>query len=108
MRVRTCALNPKAYTKDKINTQLDHSDSGGSAPLNPCSQPAVGHIWIQIWQYIPIYPAIIPIYTLLSDTLGFLDHRGAPLGPPMRTKIPGRGMHTLSEVEGTCISIRQE
>ena len=29
-------------------------------------------IWIQIWQYIPIYPAIIPIHALLSDTLGVL------------------------------------
>ena len=57
--------------------------SGGLAPLNP---PAARgeHIWIQIWQYIPIYPAIIPIYALLSDTLGVLgsDLSGGSPRPP--------------------------
>ena len=41
---------------------------GGSAPWGLGGDA----IRIQIWQYIPIYPAIIPIYALLSDTLGVL------------------------------------
>ena len=59
----------------------DHS--GGLAPLNP---PAAwrGTFWIQIWQYIPIYPVIIPIYALLSDNLGVLgsDLSGGSPRPP--------------------------
>ena len=55
--------------------------SGGLAPLNP---PAARgeHIWIQIWQYIPIYPAIIPIYALLCPlgVLGSDISGGSPRG----------------------------
>ena len=41
---------------------------------NPESRGLAGgdEIRIQIWQYIPMYPAIIPIYAPLSDTLGVL------------------------------------
>ena len=66
--------------------------SGGLAPLNP---PAARgeHIWIQVWQYIPIYPAIIPIYALLSDTLGVLGSDisgGSPRPPYAYCLVEGR------------------
>ena len=50
----------------------DHSGGLATQTLNPPG-PRGGQIWIQIWQYIPIYPAIIPICALVSDTLGVLD-----------------------------------
>ena len=52
----------------------------GLSPRGACGMP----IWIQIWQYIPIYPATIPIYALLSDTLGVLGSDlsgGSPRSP---------------------------
>ena len=54
---------------------------GLSTPESPLRW---GRIRIQIWQYIPMYPAIVPIYALFSDTLGFLgsDLSGSSPLPP--------------------------
>ena len=91
-----------SYFSDLDNFDIDYGYSGGLAPLNP---PAARgeHIWIQIWQYIPIYPAIIPIYALLSDTLGVLgsDLSGAPPGPPMGQRDRVKGTH-FSDLEIFC------
>ena len=58
---------------------------GGGNPRKPLSKPRVSdceHALV-IWQ-LPIYPAIIPIYALLSDTLGVLgfDISGGSPRPP--------------------------
>ena len=67
---------------NKRNTfeQQDYSEGLAPGGLGGCT------IRIRIWQYIPMYPAIIPIYALLSDTLEVLrsDLSGAPPCPLMR------------------------